>query len=198
MEQIALGVGAGMLFSLVTFVGILMSKAGGIGKAFWGLDVAGKAYKDPTVMEKINAALGGKVEAKPTVPAPKKPSGEALKLIRILQAEARLIDFLMEDLSNAPAEAIRDGVIKVQKDAVAALNKHMTIVPVLAGTEGDSVTVEKGYDPSSITVTGNVTGEPPFRGELQHPGWKVKDLKLPAEAEGQNAFVVQPAEVSMT
>jgi len=42
-----------------------------------------------------------------------------------------------------------------------------------------------------------VTGEPPFSGELQHPGWKVKELRLPSVADGQDAFVLQPAEVVM-
>ena len=39
--------------------------------------------------------------------------------------------------------------------------------------------------------------EPPFTGELQHPGWKVKEIKLPTRAEGQDLFVLQPAEVQL-
>ena len=71
------------------------------------------------------------------------------------------------------------------------------IETVLGGTEGDRVTVQKGFNPSAIRVLGNVTGEPPYSGELQHAGWKVKELKLPGIADGQDPFVLQPAEVQM-
>ena len=46
-------------------------------------------------------------------------------------------------------------------------------------------------------MNGNVTGEPPYTGELQHPGWRVKEIRLPTTAEGQDPFVVQPAEVQV-
>ena len=68
---------------------------------------------------------------------------------------------------------------------------------MLSGADGERVTVQKGFDPSAIRVLGNVTGEPPFTGELQHPGWRVKELKLPGTAEGQDPFILQPAEVQM-
>ena len=64
-------------------------------------------------------------------------------------------------------------------------------------SDGERVTVPKGFDPSAVRVLGNVTGEPPYSGELQHPGWRVKELKLPTVAEGQDQFVLQPAEVQV-
>ena len=63
--------------------------------------------------------------------------------------------------------------------------------------EGENVEVPKGFDPSAIRLTGNVTGEPPFKGTLQHHGWRVKEVKLQKPAEGQDGFVVQPAEVEL-
>ena len=114
-----------------------------------------------------------------------------------LQAEARLVDFLLEDISGAPDAAVGAGVREVHKKAAATLRKYLVVESVLGGSEGDRVTVPKGFNPSAIRVLGNVTGEPPFTGELQHAGWTVRELKLPGIAEGQDPFVLQPAEVQM-
>ena len=57
--------------------------------------------------------------------------------------------------------------------------------------------VPAGFDPSAIRLTGNVTGQPPFQGTLQHHGWRVKEIKLAPPPEGQDQFIVQPAEVEL-
>jgi hypothetical protein len=118
-------------------------------------------------------------------------------VLALLQAEARLLDFLLEDISGADDKQLGAGVRDVHAKASAALKKHLVIEPVLSGAEGDRVTVPPGFDPSAIRVIGNVTGQPPFTGELQHPGWKVKELRLPGVAAGQDLFVVQAAEVQV-
>ena len=73
----------------------------------------------------------------------------------------------------------------------------MSLGEILAGADQSSVTVPAGFDPSAIRVVGNVTGKPPFTGTLQHPGWKVRELKLPAPASGADPMVIQPAEVAL-
>jgi hypothetical protein len=42
-----------------------------------------------------------------------------------------------------------------------------------------------------------VTGQPPFKGTLQHHGWRVKDVRLAPPPEGQDEFIIQPAEVEL-
>jgi hypothetical protein len=189
MNSLLLGAGAGVLLGLAVMGILATSMAGGLNRAKWGLKVAKRASQDP--------ALSATLATAPTITAPPKPSGESLRLLAILQAEARLVDFLMENLAAAPADAVKNGVMDVQKKAVAALNKHLVLEPILAGSEVDRVTVPKGFDPSAVSVLGQVTGEPPFSGELQHPGWKVKEIKLPTGTEGRDLFVIQPAEVMM-
>jgi hypothetical protein len=54
-----------------------------------------------------------------------------------------------------------------------------------------------GFDPSAIRLTGNVTGAPPFKGTLEHHGWRVTKIKVQKPPEGQDAFVVAPAEVEL-
>lgn len=198
-QSLLLGVGIGLGMALLLLLGMAIARAGSFGGAMWGLTVAGRANQDPVLKGKLDALLGNAAPTPtPTSPvAPPKPSAEPLRLLAVLQAEARLLDFLMEDLSAASDAQIGAGVREVQKKAATALKKHVTFEPVMGGTEGDRVTVAKGFDPSAIRLTGNVTGEAPFTGELQHAGWRVKSYTLPPVADGQDAMVLQPAEVQV-
>ena len=123
--------------------------------------------------------------------------GEAVRLLTLLQGEARLLDFLLEDLSGAADAQVGQAVKEIQRKAAKVLKDHLTLSVVMAGADGDRVTVAKGFDPSAVRVVGNVTGAPPFTGTLLHPGWRVKEVRLPALADGQDPFVVQPAEVEL-
>ena len=44
--------------------------------------------------------------------------------------------------------------------------------------------VPKGFDPTEIRLVGQVSGEPPFKGQLRHHGWRVSEVKLPSLADG--------------
>ena len=48
-----------------------------------------------------------------------------------------------------------------------------------------------------MRVTGNVHGEPPYRGVVRHPGWRSLALKLPEQTGGGDASIVAPAEVEV-
>lgn len=197
MDMMLLGLAIGVAISAFLFGVVAVARAGSIGRAFWGLSIAGRANVDPAFANKLNELLGKPVApaepAKPT--GPPKPSGEALRLLALLQTEARLVDFLMEDIAAAQDVQVGQAVREIHKKGQLVLKQHLTLVPILADAE--TVTVPKGFDPSAIRVVGNVTGEPPFTGKLEHPGWKVTELKLPPIPEGQNPFVIQPAEVQL-
>jgi hypothetical protein len=221
MSMMILGLILGVLVSMAFVVGLTLARAGGLNRVWWGLTVAGRGKQDPQLEAAVNAVLAGAAppvlappaqpvvqapttSTKPTVPPPVPPAiqkslpkGEPLRLLSLLQAESRLIDFLLEDVSSASDAQIGQGVREVHKKAAAVLKKYLVFETVMGGTEGDTVTVQKGFDPSAVRVLGNVTGEPPYTGELQHPGWRVKELKLPTTAEGQDPFIVQPAEVQL-
>ena len=206
MDMMLLGIGLGVAVAVLFIGALAFARAGSLSQAWWGLTVAGHAAANPSLGAKLAALIGDPSDPipkpsptaiSPTIPAPAKPTGEALRFLSLLQAEARLVDFLMEDISGAPDAAVGAGVREVHKKASATLKKYIVIEAVLGGTEGDRVTVAKGFNPSAIRVLGNVTGEPPYHGELQHAGWKVKELKLPGSAEGQDPYVLQPAEVQM-
>jgi Domain of unknown function (DUF2760) len=131
---------------------------------------------------------------KPTEPP--KPSGAPLRLLGLLQREGRLLDFLMEDVQAYSDAQIGSAVRDIHRTCRKALQDHLVLEPVLAEAEGAEVTVPTGFDPSAVRLTGNVTGQPPFRGTLKHRGWRVRDYKLPAP-EGQDEFVIAPAEVDI-
>jgi uncharacterized protein DUF2760 len=133
----------------------------------------------------------------PPPPPPPKRSAEPLRLLALLQREGRVLDFFLEDISGANDEQVGAGVRELHRKAQAALKEHLTLEPVLPQAEGETVEVKPGFDPSAVRLTGNVTGQPPFRGTLQHHGWRVKDYHLPAPPEGQDPFVIAPAEVDL-
>ncbi|MGL6072888.1 MAG: DUF2760 domain-containing protein [Fimbriiglobus sp.] len=219
-----LGIGAGLGALLVGFLLAVaaIARAGSVNNVFLGLTVAGRSRIDPAFQTKLNAILaGGDVPVSATVPQPvtaispppvakvekpitplappppPKPTGEAVRLLALLQNEARLVDFLLEDISSAADAQIGQAVKEIHKKAGKVLKDHLTLTVVMGGNDGDTVTVAAGFDPSAVRMIGNVTGQPPFTGTLMHPGWRVKEVKLPALAEGADAYILQPAEVEL-
>jgi hypothetical protein len=195
--EIAIGLGIGIPLGFLAALGLAIARAGSLGRAFEGLALAGRANQDAAFAAKLLAVQQGAEVKTPEPPRPVKPSGAPLRMLALLQAESRLVDFLLEDIQGASDEQIGQAVREIHKKAQAALKQHAVIEPVLPGNEGDTATVPKGFDPSAVRVVGNVTGEPPFSGAINHPGWRVKELKLATPPEGADEFVLQPAEVQI-
>jgi len=128
---------------------------------------------------------------------PARLSPEPLRLLALLQREGRLLDFLLEDIQAAADDQVGAGVRELHRKAQTIIKEHLVLEPVMAENEGETVEVPANFDPSAIRLTGNVTGQPPFRGVLQHHGWRVKNYTLPAPPEGQDQFVLAPAEVEL-
>jgi hypothetical protein len=118
-------------------------------------------------------------------------------MLAILQREGRLLDFLMEDISGAADAQVGFGVREMHRKCQDALKKALDLEPVLPNNENDTVSIPAGFDPSAIRLTGNVAGQPPFKGAVIHPGWRVKHLRAPAPPEGVDEFVLAPAEVEI-
>jgi hypothetical protein len=182
-------VGTLVVIGLILF---LLSGANGrrLGVALRSL---GRALRDQAFADKVQPLL----EPPPPDLAPPKPSGVPLRLLALLQREGRLLDFLLEDIKDYSDDQVGAAVRDIHRQCHAALEEHLVLEPVLPQGEGDTVEVPAGFDPSAIRLTGNVTGEPPFKGILQHHGWRVKELKLTPPPEGQDEFVLQPAEVEL-
>jgi len=120
-----------------------------------------------------------------------------LHFISVLQREGRLLDFFAEELSVYDDDQIGAAVRSIQEDCKKSVDKYLSLVPVIDKEEGDTVEVEPGFDPNAITLTGNVSGEPPFTGVLRHRGWKASKNEVPKLSDVQDASIVAPAEVEV-
>ncbi len=120
-----------------------------------------------------------------------------LHLLTVLQRQGRLVDFLSEDLDAYEDEQIGAAVRGIHENCKKVISKSLALEAVIPASEGESVTVDKGFDPGAIKLTGNVTGEPPFKGILRHKGWRTKKLELPVLSDAQDAAIIAPAEVEI-
>lgn len=148
------------------------------------------------------SAIAGRAPgpAESPTPAAASPAWDprpALQLLAVLQREGRFVDFLEEDLAGFPDAAVGAAARTVHAGCKKALDELLGLEPVYREPEGAQVTVERGFDPAAVRLTGNVVGEPPFRGALRHHGWRAREVKLPRAPDGEDASVVAPAEVEL-
>lgn len=120
-----------------------------------------------------------------------------LHSLSVLQREGRLLDFFDEDLSLYEDEQIGAAVRSIQEDCKKAVKKYIDPKPVIDAEEGESVTIESGFDIDAIKLVGNVAGEPPFEGVLKHRGWKAGKKDVPRLSDIQDSGIMIPAEVEI-
>jgi len=120
-----------------------------------------------------------------------------LHLFSVFQREGRLMDFFSENLDDYEDSQIGAAVRNIHENCKKTINKYMNLEAVLDQNEGDTVTIEPGFDPGSIKLIGNVAGEPPFTGVLRHRGWKVTKLDLPKLSDTGKLQTISPAEVEI-
>lgn len=121
----------------------------------------------------------------------------AMQLLSIMQQEARLIDFLQEDLTSFSDEEVGAAARVIHTGGKKVLSDYVTLAHVRNEDEETRITVEENFNPQEIRLTGNVTGSAPFHGTLVHKGWKATSMNLPKLAENYDASVIAPAEVEL-
>jgi hypothetical protein len=130
-------------------------------------------------------------------PAPEaRPSDGALQMLGILQRDARLIDFLMEDISAYSDQQVGAAVRNLHEQSRESLNRYFRLAPVIDGVEGSFTKLET-VDPATVRLLGNVPakGKAPG-GVLRHKGWRAEKVDLPPVAASQSA-IIAPAEVEV-
>ncbi len=137
-------------------------------------------------------------------PEPRKPvkpepvRNDAITLLATLQREARFIDFIQEPLAGYTDAQIGAVARDVHRDCGAVLERLFALKPVLEQEEGSEVEVPAGFDANRFRLTGNVTGEPPFHGQLMHHGWTATKCEVPAwTGSKDSASIVAPVEVEL-
>jgi hypothetical protein len=189
--EIFIGLVVGLVLGVFLAVVVLSLRAGGPGRMLEAVDLLARMRRDPALAERIHKAL----ESPETVPSLGGVSPVALRMLALLQENARLVDFLLEDISTASDAQIGQAVREIHRQAQQVLKEHLVLEPILSAQEGETVTVTAGYDPSAIRVIGHVTGTPPYQGQVEHPGWRTREVKLPDVPQGADPRVIQPAVV---
>lgn len=185
LQQLGLPVSAGVLLVIALVTG------------------AGAGRSARRALEEAVAAVSGK---KKTARAPKEDPAvrEAenrrlyLHLLTTLQREGRLVDFFSENLDAYDDAQIGAAVRSIQSGCKTAVDKYLAPDPILEAAEGDTITVESGFSPARINLTGNVSGTPPFSGVVRHRGWQAGKIEIPKlSGDPADAAVISPAEVEV-
>ena len=162
------------------------------------LALAWRTLTDPDFAAGISAPSQAATPEPQPVPTLHEASVDsALQLLGLLQQEGRFIDFLQEDVSAFSDSDIGAAARVVHQGCSKTLRAHLSIAAVRDEQEGSRLTLQEGFDASSVRLTGNVVGSAPFTGTLTHRGWRVTAINLPKLAEGHNVKVVAPAEVEL-
>ena len=169
-----------------------MSFLGRLGLAFRLLTDGGAARR---------AAAG--LEARETEPLapqalpPERVHASGLLLLNALQREGRLVDFLQQEVSGFSDEEIGAAARVVHGGCRKVIRQYFELEPATPGAEGEAVTLPAGFDAQRFRLTGNVAGQPPFRGTLKHHGWVAREIRMPVLNEAMDPRVVAPAEVEL-
>ncbi|MBN2163976.1 MAG: DUF2760 domain-containing protein [Pontiellaceae bacterium] len=167
-----------------------MSKLGLAFKAFF------TTLKSDEFAKLVKDGAAPKPVAAPVIEKPKR--SEALTLLSALQREARLVDFLMEPLDGYSDQQVAAAVRDIQSDSRKVLERMFAPAPLRSETEGTRINVPAGFDAGAFKLTGNVTGEAPYEGELMHPGWTATKVDVPVwKGSDATANVIAPAEVEL-
>lgn len=152
----------------------------------------------------VAEAFGYTKEAPKPAPPPPAPvvktSDGALQMLGILQRDARLLDFLMEDISAYDDEQVGAAVRSMHDQCRDALARYVQLAPVIDGVEGTpaKLTSSQAKDPSSYKLLGNVPGgSQAVSGTLRHKGWRAANVTLPPVNTQQNMAVLAPAEIEI-
>jgi hypothetical protein len=173
-------------------------------KAFWralrdrtfAAQLDGLLQRQAVTLSTMASPLADQLHADTGVQAPSR--SDALTLLATLQREARLVDFLMEDLAHYDDAQIGAAVRDVQHNCAAALERMFALRPLRSQEEGSPVEILAGYNSLQVKLTGNVTGQLPLRGILVHHGWQAMQCELPAwSGQEESARVITPAEVEV-
>ena len=168
---------------------------------FARLSLAFKVLGDPALAGRVSQLLAPPPEppkpAAPKAAPPEKAHASGLFVLSVLQQEGRLIDFLQQEVSAFSDEDVGAAARVVHGGCRKALQRLAAVQPVVKSEEGATIEVPSGFDATRYRLTGNVTGQPPFKGTLKHHGWVATDLKFPTLAENLDYRGIAPAEVEL-
>lgn len=162
-------------------------------RAFFALLFGGKLPED------IVAQLGLAPKTPPPPPPPPPVTYEdgALQLLGMLQREARILDFFMEDLGPYSDEQIGAAARDVHTKTSEVLIRQFSPQPVMDAVEGSAVTAPAG-DGALVKFIGNVPASGRAKGgSLRHRGWRASKASLPKLGAKSDLTILAPAEIEV-
>jgi len=133
---------------------------------------------------------------KPVVPPQPQagPADGAVQILSLLQRDARLLDFLMEDISAYSDEQVGAAVRDVQAQSRQSLERYLQFQPVIDGVEG-TYTKTAGAAAGAVKLIVNVPASGQVSGGvLRHKGWQASKVDLQSTAPGN---ILAPAEIEV-
>lgn len=122
----------------------------------------------------------------------------AIQMLRVLQSEAGLVDFLFEDLQYYSDQQLSQGVRAMQPDARDALTRVLRLIPVVDKVEGEIQDLPP--NPAAKLANGSLKleGNPGdfeaiLGGVLRHRGWRVAEAHLLTPPLALDSTIVHPA-----
>jgi hypothetical protein len=164
-------------------------------RSFFSILFGGRLAPDIALAFGYSKPMPVKAAAPPAAPKPQAgPADGAVQILALLQRDARLVDFLMEDISAYSDEQVGAAVRDVQAQSKQSLERYLQFQPVIDGVEG-TYTKTDGVAAGAIKLVGNVpaNGKAPG-GLLRHKGWQAAKVDLPAAAPG---VILAPAEIEV-
>jgi hypothetical protein len=117
----------------------------------------------------------------------------SLLLLSLMQREARLIDFLMEDITEYSNEQVGAAIRDVHKKASGILKRCYDPIALVA-QEGE-VDLEVAYNAEVWDVSGKIPQAGSFKAEVIHSGWMAQKLELPVwKGSLANRMLISPAQ----
>ena len=171
-------------------------------RAFFNLLFSGELSADLMTALKVTkrGAAPTTTASKPAAAAPAAPtmkvSDGALQMLGIMQRDARLIDFLMQDIASYSDDQIGAAVRELHDQCRDSIARYVTLAPVIDGVEG-TYAKSPGADANLVKFVGNVPAQPPAGGTLRHKGWRAVKVDLPTLPAKQDATVIAPAEIEI-
>ncbi len=164
---------------------------------FWSrLGLSVRVLLDGDLATRIVQGLRA-LEVKAVTPAPERVHASALLLLSALQREGRLVDFVQQDVAGFSDDQVGAAARVVHSGCRKVIGQYFELEPAAKEAEGSGITVSKGFDPQRMRLTGNVAGQPPFRGTLRHHGWVAQAIRMPTVADSVDPRVLAPAEVEL-
>ncbi len=168
-----------------------MSKISLAFRCFFALLFEGKL--SPELIDELG--IKPKPAPVPVVPTVRTSDG-ALQLLSILQRDARLLDFFLEDIAPYSDEQVGAAARSMHGPARESLDRYLKLTPVVDGVEGTFVKAPS-KDAATVKFLGNVPATVPDGGTLRHRGWRVASVSLPPVNPRVDLMILAPAEIEV-